>query len=131
MNCRSILIIEDEPEIRLILSLCLRHVGGYETILASDGVEGLEMARMFVPDIILLDALMPRMDGYAACRLIKQDPALKSIPVVFLTAKTDQREVDRAIRAGACACLAKPFDPLTLSAQLEEITEEAKRVENL
>jgi putative two-component system response regulator len=71
------------------------------------------------------------MDGYAACKQIKQDPALRDIPVIFLTAKTDQREVDRAIRAGACACLAKPFDPLTLSAQLEQIAKEAKRVESL
>lgn len=124
MKPRTILIIEDEPEIRLILSMCLSHVGGYKTIEAADGIEGIEVARRSLPDLILLDALMPRMDGYAACRLIKQDPVLKDIPVVFLTAKTDQKEVDRAIRAGASGCLSKPFDPLALAGQIEEITED-------
>jgi CheY-like chemotaxis protein len=127
MKAKSILIIEDEPEIRLILTMCLSHVGGYVTFEAADGLEGIEMARRVRPDLILLDALMPRMDGYTACRLMKQDPELRDIPVIFLTAKTDQKEVDRALWAGACGCLSKPFDPLALSAQIERIAQEATK----
>jgi CheY-like chemotaxis protein len=126
MNARTILIIEDEPEIRLILRVCLERSGRFDLMMAADGVEGMEMARVYRPDIILLDAVMPRMDGYAMCRLLKQDPELRDIPVIFLTAKTDQREVDHAIRAGACGCISKPFDPLTLAEQIDSASREAR-----
>ena len=123
---RKILIIEDEPEIRMILRVCLSYAGRFEPVAACDGIEGVEIAQLVRPDLILLDAVMPRMDGYATCRLIKNDPELKNTPVVFLTAKTDQREVDRAIRAGACGCIPKPFDPLTLADQIDRLCEETK-----
>lgn len=125
MRPRRILIIEDDPGIRLILEMSLRYSGSFETILACDGVEGIELARQKKPDLILLDALMPRLDGYAACRLIKQDELLKDIPVIFLTAKTDRKEIDRAIRAGACGYLTKPFDPLRLAEEIDKIAEGA------
>ena len=127
MKSRKILIIEDEPEIRLILAMCLKHSGGFEPIVASDGIEGIELARECSPDLILIDVVMPKLDGYATCRLIKQDDALKDIPVIFLTAKTDKREVNRAIRAGACGYLPKPFDPLRLASQIDKITVGAAR----
>ncbi|MEN6520801.1 MAG: response regulator [Armatimonadota bacterium] len=125
MKPRRILIIEDDAEIRLILEMSLKYSGGFEPILACDGVEGIETARREKPDLILLDALMPRMDGYAACRLIKHDESLKNIPVIFLTAKTGRKEIDRAIRAGACGYLTKPFDPLQLAAEIDKIVEGA------
>jgi CheY-like chemotaxis protein len=128
MEALTILIIEDEPEIRLILSLCLEHSGKFHTLLASDGIDGIEKARESRPDVILLDAIMPRMDGYATCRQLKEDPELAKIPVIFLTAKTDQREVDRALRAGACCCLAKPFDPLTLADHIEAACPEVSKL---
>ena len=118
---RKILIIEDEPEIRLILAMALQHSGEFEPILAADGVEGIEMARKGSPDVILIDIVMPRLDGYATCRQIKECSALKDIPVIFLTAKTDRNEIDRAIKAGACGYLHKPFDPLKLAGQIEAI----------
>jgi len=121
MKPQKVLIIEDEPDLRLILSLCLQHSGYFDTIAASDGIEGIEMAKQQKPDLILIDAMMPRLDGYATCRLMKQDSTRKSIPVIFLTAKTDQREVDRAIKAGACGYLYKPFDPLKLADQIQTI----------
>ncbi|MBI2842706.1 MAG: response regulator [Armatimonadetes bacterium] len=126
MKARKILIIEDEPEIRLILEMCLQHSGCFDTILACDGLEGIEMAREEAPDLILIDAVMPRLDGYATCRILKQDTELKDIPVIFLTAKTDRREIKRAIRAGACGYLPKPFDPLQLANQIDRIAEGAE-----
>lgn len=128
MRLRRILIIEDEPEIRLILAMTLQHSGIFEPILAKDGLEGVEIAKREKPDLILIDVVMPRMDGYATCRAIKEDTTLKDTPVIFLTAKTDQIEVDRAIKAGACASLAKPFDPLQLAGQIEKIAKEAVEI---
>ena len=125
MRPHKILIIEDEPEIRLILAMSLQHSGVFEPILAKDGVEGIEIAQQEKPDLILIDVVMPRMDGYATCRVIKENPALRDIPVIFLTAKTDRKEVDRAIKAGACGYLAKPFDPLLLADQIKKIAEKA------
>ena len=115
---RKVLIIEDEPEIQAILAMSLERVGGFETVVAGDGIEGLERARSESPDLILLDVLMPRLDGYATCRRIKQEEGLRGIPVVFLTAKCDPLDVEKAMRAGAAGCVAKPFDPLKLVDQI-------------
>jgi len=118
---RKVLIIEDEPEIQAILAMSLERVGGFETVVAGDGIEGLERAKSYLPDLILLDVLMPKLDGYATCRRIKQEERLRGIPVVFLTAKCDPHDVDKAMRAGAAGCVAKPFDPLRLAEQILEI----------
>ncbi|MDO8682448.1 MAG: response regulator [Armatimonadota bacterium] len=120
---RKILIIEDEPEIQAILSMSLQHAGGFDVILANDGIEGIEMALDQSPDLILLDVLMPKLDGYATCRRIKQNERISNIPVIFLTAKTDPHEVDRAMRAGASGYVAKPFDPLKLAGQIARIAD--------
>lgn len=122
---RKVLIIEDEPEIRAILAIALRHAGEFDAITAADGLEGLEVAEREKPDVILLDALMPGLDGYGTCRRIRQHPDLQSVPVVFLTAKTDYKAVAAAVASGASACLAKPFDPLLLSSELESILDDA------
>jgi two-component system, OmpR family, response regulator len=120
---RKVLIIEDEPEIQAILAMSLERVGGFVTILAKDGIEGIERALDTAPDFIVLDAVMPRLDGYATCRRMKQDKRIARIPIVFLTARTGPRDVDRAMRAGAAGCVAKPFDPLKLPAQISEIVD--------
>jgi CheY-like chemotaxis protein len=119
----KVLIIEDEPEIQAILEMSLQQVGGFDTVIANDGVEGLERALDESPDVILMDVLMPRLDGYATCRRIKQDERLSGIPVIFLTARTDPHDIDRAMRAGATGCVAKPFDPLKLAGQISKITD--------
>jgi CheY-like chemotaxis protein len=118
---RKILIIEDEPEIQAILAMSLQRSGEFETALANDGVEGIECAQRDHPDVILLDVVMPRLDGYATCRRLKADRSLRHIPVVFLTAKCDRPEVERAMDAGGAGCVAKPFDPLKLAGQISEI----------
>ena len=121
-----VLIIEDEPEIQAILEMSLQQVGGFDTVVASDGVEGLERALLEPPDIILMDVLMPRLDGYATCRRIKEHERLRGIPVIFLTARTDPHDIDRAMRAGATGCVAKPFDPLKLAGQISKIKDEGE-----
>jgi CheY-like chemotaxis protein len=123
MKTRKVLIIEDEPEIRAILAITLRHSGRFDPIFANDGLEGIAVAAQEKPDLILLDAMMPRLDGYATCRRLKQSEQLRRIPVVFLSARTDSREIDRAMKAGAAGYVPKPFDPLTLASQIADIAD--------
>ncbi len=114
------LIIENEPEILTILAKSLKH-GGFVVSTASGGREGIEVALQVHPDVILLDVLMPEMDGYETCRAIKRHPVLKDVPVVFMSAKVEPRDIRAAFDAGAAACLGKPFDPLTLAAKILQI----------
>ena len=88
-------------------------------IVASEGQEGLRAAQGEKPELILLDAMMPGMDGFEVCRSLKADPQTASVPVVFLTAKAQAAEVAEGLGLGAAGYLTKPFDPLTLKDQLE------------
>lgn len=119
----KVLVIEDEPEIRTILEKALRHAGGFDVVTARSGAEGLDIARHERPALILLDAVMPELDGYETCRRIKSIPELSETPVVFLTASTEPRDVRAAEEAGAAACLGKPFDPLALGEKIAAIIE--------
>jgi len=113
-----LLCADDEPDIRTILELSLGLEPGLEVEIFSSGVELLERARQGNADAILLDAMMPEVDGYETCRRLKADPATAAIPVVFLTARAQRGEQDIAFEVGAIACLTKPFDPLTLAGEL-------------
>jgi two-component system OmpR family response regulator len=115
-----ILCADDEADIRLILSLALGLDPTFQVEIVSSGLEAVERARSERFDAILLDGMMPGMDGYEACRRLKADAETAAIPVVFLTAKTQKDEVARALELGAVACLMKPFDPLTLASELRE-----------
>ena len=116
-----VLVIEDEPDIQTLIQMALEFTGGYEVSVASDGPEGLESARGGRPDLILLDAMMPGMDGFEVCRRLKGDPATAAIPVVFLTAKAQASEIEEGLQLGAAGYLTKPFDPLKLSEELEAV----------
>lgn len=115
-----VLAVDDDPVIQRLLEVNLE-LEGYEVALASDGVEALEVARSFRPDVILLDVMMPRMDGWQACEQLKQDPDLQEIPVVFLSARAQDADVARGTDAGAAAYLTKPFDPVQLLDLIEEL----------
>jgi len=91
--------------------------------IVSSGAELLARASQTRYDAFVLDGMMPGLDGYETCRRLKADPTTAAIPVVFLTAKTQQDEMRRAIALGAAACLTKPFDPLTLAAELRAALE--------
>lgn len=116
----KILIAEDEPDIRELVAFTLRF-GGYEVVTASNGEEAVQLARKENPDLILLDVRMPRMTGYEACREIKSDTNLRDTPVVFLSAKGQESEIQAGIESGAEEYLLKPFAPDQLTQRVQSI----------
>lgn len=117
----KILYAEDEEDIREIAVLAIETLGGFEIASCSSGGDVLELARQFQPQLILLDVMMPVMDGPTTLLALKQDSELQQIPVIFLTAKIMNEEINRFKTMGAIDIIAKPFDPLTLSAQIQSI----------
>ena len=113
-----VLCVDDEIDIRTILEMSLALDPGCHAEIVADGETFLALARGENWDAFLLDGMMPVMDGYEVCRRLKADPATAGTPVVFLTARAQREEMNQAITAGATACLTKPFDPLTLTAEL-------------
>jgi DNA-binding response OmpR family regulator len=116
---KKILVIDDEPELSKAIAIRLK-ASGYDVITAQDGVEGLEKAKSSKPDLIVLDILMPKMDGYEVCRLLKFDEKYKSIPIIMLTAKA--QDIDRAIgkKVGADDYLTKPFETQDLIGKIKK-----------
>jgi CheY-like chemotaxis protein len=117
----KILIIDDEEDLRTILRFCLGRIGGMELAEASNGTEGLAKAFTEKPDAILLDIMMPGMDGTAVQAALRANPSLQSIPVIFLTAKATSNELDLYRNMGVAGILTKPFDPLTLAEKVRKI----------
>lgn len=106
----KILVAEDERDIRELIVFSL-HYGGYEVLEASNGVEAVEIARNEVPDLILMDVRMPKMTGYEACQKLRSMPETANIPIVFLSAKGQETEIQRGLEAGATEYILKPFAP--------------------
>jgi DNA-binding response OmpR family regulator len=115
-----ILIAEDEPDIRELVAFVLRFAG-HEVTATSNGEDALLQASLIIPDIIIMDVRMPRMTGYEACRAMKADIALKDIPVVFLSAKGQDSEIQTGLEMGAEEYLLKPFAPDQLSERVKAI----------
>lgn len=113
MKKKKILLIEDEPEFRQAIRMRLE-ANGYEMIEAADGVAGLEAARNQSPDLIILDVMMPKLDGFTVARLLKSDAVNKRIPLVMLTVMSQAKDLKRGEAAGADAYLTKPFQPQEL-----------------
>lgn len=118
MNLERILYVEDEPDIQTVAKLALEMVGGYQVMTCSGGQEALEKVGDYAPDLILLDVMMPGMDGPTTLQNLRADPATAMIPVIFLTAKVQPTEVEQYQALGALNVIAKPFDPMTLAAQV-------------
>jgi CheY-like chemotaxis protein len=116
----KILIAEDERDIRDLVAFTLRFAG-HEVFSATNGEEAVEMAPKVNPDLILMDVRMPRMTGYEACKVLKEDPEMKDIPVVFLSAKGQENEIQQGLDAGAEEYLLKPFAP-------DQLTEHVKTI---
>jgi CheY-like chemotaxis protein len=125
MKINKVLIIEDEPHIRRIGELSLRGVGKWQVVLASSGNEGLERAAAEQPDVILLDVMMPGMDGPTTLAELRAQPNTATIPVIFITAKVESHEVERYLTLGAAGVISKPFDPMKLPREIEQILERA------
>jgi CheY-like chemotaxis protein len=119
---RLILIIDDEDDIREVAALSLEATAGWETITASCGADGIRAAAdpKRRPHAILMDVMMPGMDGPTAFRLLQQNPAISGIPVLLLTAKVQGVDQRRFAGLGVAGVLFKPFDPLTLAAQISQ-----------
>jgi two-component system alkaline phosphatase synthesis response regulator PhoP len=116
----KILIAEDERDIRDLVAFTLRFAG-YEVFTAANGEEAVEQAPNVNPDLILMDVRMPRMTGYEACRIMKLNPDLKDIPIVFLSAKGQETEIQQGLDAGAEEYLLKPFAPDQLTSHVKTI----------
>lgn len=117
----KILIIEDDEDIRRIAAVSLSKLGGMNVLEAQSGPEGITKARTEIPDVILLDVMMPLIDGPATLQSLKNDPITASIPVIFITAKVMQEEVSRLKGLGAAGVLLKPFDPLKLPSEVSAL----------
>ena len=115
-----ILIAEDEPDIRELVAFTLRFAG-HEVTATANGEEALQQASQIIPDIIIMDVRMPKMTGYDACRAMKADIALKDIPVVFLSAKGQDSEIQTGLDVGAEEYLLKPFAPSQLAERVKAI----------
>jgi len=116
----KILIAEDEPDIRELVAFTLRF-GGYEVVAATNGEDAVHTASREHPDLILMDVRMPRLTGYDACRIMKASVDLKDIPVVFLSAKGQDSEIQSGLEAGAEEYLLKPFSPNQLTERVRAI----------
>jgi two-component system OmpR family response regulator len=118
-----ILYAEDEPDIQTVARLALEMVGGFVVEICNNGREALEKAPGFAPQLILLDMMMPEMDGVTTLSHIKATPALAGVPVVFMTAKVQPSEVAHFKALGAVDVIPKPFDPMTLADTVRSIWE--------
>jgi len=120
---KRILVVDDTEDIVKLVKMYLEH-HCYEVIIARDGQEGLEKAKTEKPDLIVLDLMLPKMDGYKVCGLLKKDTRYAKIPVIFFTAKAQEKDVKLGQEVGADAYITKPFEPEVLLAKIKELIKE-------
>lgn len=113
MAGETILVVDDDPVIQKLLQLSFS-MEGYEVVVAADGVEALERAAQRVPDLVVLDVMMPRMDGLQAAAALRADPRTKAVPIIMLSAKAQEVDQRAGREAGVDLYVTKPFDPLEL-----------------
>ena len=118
---KKVLYIEDEPDIRAVAEIALQQIGGLVLKCCASGPEGLESISDFDPQLILLDVMMPGMDGPTVLAHIRENTDYQHIPVVFITAKVQAAEVEDLMELGAFAAISKPFSPMEIAGQLRDI----------
>jgi len=123
----KILIAEDETDIRELVAFSLINLGGYEVVKAKHGGEAVEVAQREIPDLILMDVRMPYMTGYEACAKLKEIQETKNIPVVFLSAKGQEQEIQQGMSVGAEEYILKPFAPDALLRKVQDILRRLNR----
>jgi DNA-binding response OmpR family regulator len=116
----SVLVVDDDPVIRRMLQLSYESEG-FRVTTAADGVEGLEALRTSPPDVLILDIMMPKLDGMKVMDELKADERLRSIPVILLSAKATSLDIDLGMKAGAADYVTKPFDPIELVARTKSV----------
>lgn len=123
-NIITVLVVDDDPSMIRVLRMLLS-TKGFHILEAESGVKGMMIAKREQPDVVLLDIMMPDVDGFEVCRKLKLQPETKEIPVIFVTAKTASEHVERGISLGAQGYVTKPFHPKELVSKIMEITETA------
>jgi CheY-like chemotaxis protein len=116
-----ILVADDEPDIVRLIAVTLERAG-HEVVTAADGFEAVQTAVERRPDAVLLDVMMPRMDGLTALRQLREGPVTQHIPVVLVSAKSESIDIDIGMKAGAAAYISKPFKPADLAAEVARLT---------
>ena len=116
-----ILFVEDDSDIQIVASLALESLGGFRVLACGSGTEALSRFAEFSPDLVLLDVMMPGMDGPATLEALRRLPGGDATPVVFMTARVQAHEVARYKALGAVEVISKPFDPMRLAATVREI----------
>ena len=117
---KRILIVDDEADLVEVLALRLE-ANGYEVLRASDGQEGMDKARSEKPDLIILDLMLPKIDGYKVCRMLKFDEKYKKIPIILFTARAQEADKKTGEDVGCDTYITKPFDPQVLLAKIKEL----------
>lgn len=120
-DLRRILLVDDELDIRTVAQISLTAVGGFTVEACGSGPEAIEKAPAFLPDLFLLDVMMPGMDGPTTLNKLREVPSLAQTPAIFLTAKVQPHEIAQLMACGALDVLAKPFDPMALPDSLRRI----------
>lgn len=121
IELERVLYIEDEPDIRLVAEIALRQVGGLNVVTCAGGEEGLGLISDFMPQLVILDVMMPGMDGPQILLKLRDMAEFKKTPVVFITAKVQPDEVEQFKRLGAADVISKPFNPMTLANDVRAI----------
>jgi two-component system, OmpR family, response regulator len=120
---KRVLYVEDEPDIRAVAQVALETIGGFTLMCCTSGEDAMHRGVAFAPQMILLDVMMPGMDGPTTLRKLRALPGLEQVPVAFMTAKVQPQEVARYKSLGALDVIAKPFDPMALANQVRHIWE--------
>jgi len=120
---RKILVVDDDAAVCSLAGACIRHALGedYQVSYARNGKKALEAVERDRPDLVLLDILMPVMNGFEVCRQLRASPATKHIPIVFLTALGEEKDVEQGLALGGDGYVVKPFNAVTLAAQISEL----------
>lgn len=120
---RTVLYVDDDPDIRLIASASLTQIAGWAVLEAAGADDAMRIAKQTRPDLVVLDAVMPGLDGLATMALLRTIESMNQVPMVFVTASDSMAERKRFIAAGAAGIVSKPFDPLTLHERILEALE--------
>lgn len=116
---KTILVVEDDNNIRRSIEFCLEQAG-YSVITAQDGLSGMQIALETIPDLILLDLILPKMNGYLVCEALKSEESTSSIPIVIMSAKAEEEDIEKSRIHGADDYMVKPFTPGELRKKVEE-----------
>jgi CheY-like chemotaxis protein len=126
-NIKKVLLVDDDQNIRFVAQMTLEGLTEWKIIAADSGKAAIEAAPQELPDLIMLDVMMPEMDGPTTFMKLQENPALRGIPVIFMTAKIQTHELETYLQLGAAGVISKPFDPMTLPDEIAKILSTAKR----